>query len=60
MSLTNKNPVFYEISITLLPLRRPMPRWEDNIKIDREGIGLNMWIEYFWFRIGTVEGYIAR
>jgi hypothetical protein len=60
MLLTNKKPVFYKISITLLPLRRPMRIWEDNIKIDRQGIGLNVCIGYYWFRIGTVEGYIAR
>jgi hypothetical protein len=60
MLLTTTNPAFYKISITPLPLRRPMRRWGDNIKIDRQEIGLNVWIEYYWFRIGTVEEPIAR
>lgn len=55
MLLTNTNPVFSKIFITPLPLRRPMRRWEDNIKIDGQGIWLNVWIEYYWLRIGTVD-----
>jgi hypothetical protein len=60
MLLINTNPVFCKISVTPLPHGRHLRRWEDNIKIDGEEIGLNMWTEVALLRIRTVAGSSAR
>jgi hypothetical protein len=39
------------------PLRRPRRRWEDNIKIDLQEVGL--WTGLSWLRIETVAGTCA-
>ena len=36
------------------PLVRPRRRWEDNIRIDLEEIGINQGIGLIWLRIGIV------
>jgi hypothetical protein len=38
------------------PLGRPKHRWEDNIKVDLKGIGLEMWTGFIWLRIGFSGG----
>jgi len=38
------------------PLGRPRHRWEDNIKMDLQEVGV--WIGSMWFRIGTVGGHL--
>ena len=35
------------------PLGRPRRRWEDNIKMDLQEVGLGVWIGSSWLRIGT-------
>jgi hypothetical protein len=35
------------------PLRRRRRRWEDNIKMDLEGVGWGAWTGSIWLRIGT-------
>jgi hypothetical protein len=35
------------------PLGRPMHRWEDNIKLDLDGVGWGAWTVSIWLRIGT-------
>ena len=35
------------------PLRRPRHRWEDNIKMDLQGVGGVAWTRLIWLRIGT-------
>jgi hypothetical protein len=35
------------------PLGRPRPRWEDNIKMDLQDVGLGAWTGLIWLRIGT-------
>jgi hypothetical protein len=34
-------------------LKRPRHRWEDNIKMNRSEIGLEVWTGFIWLRIGT-------
>jgi hypothetical protein len=38
------------------PLGRPRSRWEDNIKMDLQEVGV--WIEFSWLRIGTLCGHV--
>ena len=38
------------------PLGRPGRRWEDNIKIDLQGMGV--WTGPSWLRIGTGGGHL--
>jgi hypothetical protein len=59
MVLMNPNPVFCKVSNTPLQLRKLMRKWDDNVKMDLEAIGLNVSTEYSCFRIGTVEGFIV-
>ena len=35
------------------PLGRPRNRWEDNIKIDLQGVGWGACAGLIWLRIGT-------
>ena len=35
------------------PLGRPRHRWEDNIKMDLQEVGLGVWTGLIWLRIGT-------
>jgi hypothetical protein len=35
------------------PLGRPRRRWEDNIKMDLQEVGLGAWTGLIWLRIGT-------
>jgi hypothetical protein len=34
------------------PLVRPRRRWEENIKMDVQGVGCGAWIGLIWLRIG--------
>jgi hypothetical protein len=36
------------------PLGRLMCRWENNIKMDLQGIGYGAWVRLIWIRIGIV------
>jgi hypothetical protein len=36
-----------------IPIGRPGCRWEDNIKMDLQGVGLRAWTGFIWLRIGT-------
>jgi hypothetical protein len=38
------------------PLGRPRCRWEDNIKMDLQGVGWGAWTGLSWLRIGQVAG----
>jgi hypothetical protein len=38
------------------PLGRPRRRWEDNIKMDIQEVGLGPWTGSSWLRIGTGGG----
>ena len=40
------------------PLGRPMRRWEDNIKMDLQGVGCGAWAGSVWLRIGTGGGHL--
>ena len=40
------------------PLGRPRRRWEDNIKIDVEEVGLGAWSGLISLRVGTVDGLL--
>jgi hypothetical protein len=40
------------------PLGRPRRRWEDGIRMDLRKIGLGVWIEFDWLRIGTGDGLL--
>jgi hydroxyacyl-ACP dehydratase HTD2-like protein with hotdog domain len=40
------------------PLGRPKHRWEDNIKMDLQGVGLIAYIGLMWLRIGTGVGHL--
>ena len=40
------------------PLRRPRPRWEDNIKIDLQEVGCGVWTGSSWLRVGTGGGHL--
>jgi hypothetical protein len=35
------------------PLGRPRRRWEDGIRMDLREIGLEVWIGFYWLRIGS-------
>jgi hypothetical protein len=37
-----------------IPLGKPRHGWIDNIKMDRLEMGLGLWTELVWLRIGTV------
>jgi hypothetical protein len=37
------------------PLRRPRLRWEDNIKMDLQEVGMGAWTGLIWLRIGTAD-----
>jgi len=39
-----------------IPLRRPRHRWEDNIKMDLQEVGVGVWTGSSWFRIGRGGG----
>jgi hypothetical protein len=39
-------------------LGRPRHRWEDNIKIDLEEFGWEVWTGLSWLRIGTGGGHL--
>jgi hypothetical protein len=39
-------------------LGRPRPRLEDNIKMDRQEVGLGAWTRLIWLRIGTSGGLL--
>jgi len=36
-----------------IPLGRPRCRWEENIKMDLQGVGWGSWTCLIWLRIGT-------
>jgi hypothetical protein len=38
------------------PLGRPRRKWEENIKIDLQDVGLGAWNGIFWLRTGTGGG----
>ena len=40
------------------PLGRPGRRWEDNIKMDIQEVGLGAWTGSICFRIGTGGGQL--
>jgi len=40
------------------PLGRPRRRWEDNIKMDLQEVGLRVWTGSSWLRIGTSGGHL--
>jgi len=40
------------------PLGRPRRRWEDNIKMDLQEVGLGVWTGSSWLRIGTGGGHL--
>jgi hypothetical protein len=35
-----------------------MPRWEDNIKMDLQDVGVGLWTVSSWIRIGTGGGQL--
>jgi hypothetical protein len=39
-------------------LGRPRRRWEDNIKMDLQGVGLGTWTGSIWLRIETGGGHL--
>jgi hypothetical protein len=40
------------------PLGIPGYRWEDNIKIDLQDLGVGVWNVSSWLRIGTGGGHL--
>ena len=38
------------------PLGRPRRRWEDNIRMDLQEVGVGYWTGLGWLRIGTGGG----
>jgi hypothetical protein len=40
------------------PLGRPRRRWEDNIKMDLQEVGVGVWTGSSWLRIGTGAGHL--
>ena len=38
-------------------LGRPRRRWEENIKMDPQEVGLGTWTALIWLRIGTVGAH---
>ena len=41
-----------------IPLERLRRRWEDNVKRDRQEVGLGAWTKLIWLRIGTEDGLL--
>jgi len=39
-------------------LGRPRRRWEDNIQMDLQEMGVGAWTESMWLRIGTGGGHL--
>jgi hypothetical protein len=39
-------------------LGRPRRRWEDNIKMDLQEMGVEVWTRLGWLRIETGGGYL--
>jgi hypothetical protein len=39
-------------------LGRPRRRWEDNIKMDLQGVEWGAWTGLIWLRIGTGDGLL--
>ena len=40
------------------PMGRPRHRWEDNIKLDLQEVGCELWNGLGWFRTGTDGGHL--
>jgi hypothetical protein len=40
------------------PLGRPRHRWEDNSKVDLQGVGWEAWTGLIWLKIGTGGGHL--
>jgi hypothetical protein len=40
------------------PLGRPRRKWEDNIKMDLQELGLRMWTGLSWLSIDTGGGHL--
>ena len=40
------------------PLGRSRQRWEDNIKMDLQGVGWRAWSGLIWLRVGTGGGLL--
>jgi hypothetical protein len=40
------------------PRGRPRRRWENNIKMDLQGVGWGTWIGLIWFRSNTYGGLL--
>jgi hypothetical protein len=40
------------------PLGRPRRKWEDNIKMDLQEVGLGVWNESSWLKIETSGGHL--
>jgi hypothetical protein len=40
------------------PLGRPRRRWDDNIKMDLQGVGCGVWTGLSWLRTGTGVGHL--
>ena len=40
------------------PFGRPRRRWEDNIKMDLQEVGLGVWTGSSWLGIGTGGGHL--
>jgi hypothetical protein len=38
--------------------KRPLGRWEDNIKMDLQEMGCGIWAGLIWLRIGTGGGHL--
>jgi hypothetical protein len=41
-------------------LGRPKQRWEENIKMGVQEVGLEAWTGLIWLRIGTGDGHLFR
>ena len=42
-----------------IPFGRPRRRWEDNIKMDLQEVGVGVWTGSSWLRIGTGGGHLG-
>jgi len=40
------------------PYGRPRCRWENNMKIDLQEVGLGAWTGLIWLRLGTGRGHL--
>jgi len=40
------------------PMGRPRHRWENNIKMDLQDVGVGVWTGLSWLRIGTGGGHL--